>query len=375
MISIVKRLIVYVYSVKTKLLFNRKISKIYKSIPEKINIPKHKIQMHKKLWSAVNSKSNLNWYKVFASVNGIDDPRYISEYDYYINVEPRLNNMTFCEAYSDKNYYHRFIDSNLLPRVYIRMIDGVLYNQSYQCIEFTDEFGFNIPSEVSKVIIKKSFDTGGGKGVGLAKIVDSKWIDNHGLETTWKYLSKVYGRNFVVQEYIEQHPFFNSFNYDSVNTIRVFTYRSAINNEIIPLHSVLRIGKLGSFVDNQASGGISCGINNDGILNEFAVTKNGKRLLSNNGILFSEVGFVYKYDEIISIAKQIASSYYYHRLLGFDFCVDKNSNVKLIEINTKNNEINFFQMNNGPLFGDYTEEIINFCKGKSKVFCIDFEVY
>jgi hypothetical protein len=53
--------------------------------------------------------------------------------------------------------------------------------------------------------------------------------------------------------------------------------------------------------------------------------------------------------------------------------VDITNQVKLIEINNNNNEINFYQMNRGPLFGKYTQEIINYCQKSRKSFCIDFD--
>lgn len=371
---IIKKIVVFIYKLRIRVIVNKKISGIQKSINDKIQLSKINILKHRELWGRLNSNPNLNWYRVFASVNGIDDPRYITEYDYYVHVEPCLNHKTFCEAYSDKNFYHRIIYGNLLPKVYYRLIDGVLYDQDYKRISADGHFGERIANDEKKIIIKKSFDTGGGRGVSLAKRIGSEWVENHGKKIDWDYLRKVFNHNFVVQEYIEQHPFFSRFNESSVNTIRLFTYRSVKNNEVIPLQSVLRIGQSGSIVDNQASGGISCGINKDGFLNSFAVSKYGEKILSHNGVLFSQEGLIYKFHEIISTAKQIASDYYYHRLIGFDFCVDKNSDIKLIEINTKNNEINFFQMNNGPLFGEYTNEVIDFCAGNRKTWCFDFDL-
>ena len=81
-----------------------------------------------------------------------------------------------------------------------------------------------------------------------------------------------------------------------------------------------------------------------------------------------------KFDEIVSHGLEIAKKFHYHRLLGFDFCVDEMGEVKLIEINNRNNEINFFQMNNGPLFREYTNEIIEFCSKNKKTVCFDLEI-
>jgi len=187
-------------------------------------------------------------------------------------------------------------------------------------------------------------------------------------------LLKRLGHSFLIQEYIEQHPFFSKLNPTSVNTVRIFTYRSVADNKVHVLHSVLRIGKKGATVDNQASGGISCGINEKtGSLNNFAIDKYGTKYYKSNKILFSGLT-VPKYGQMKEIAAEIAYSFPYHRLLGFDFALDKNERIRLIEVNNRNNEMNFYQMNNGSLFGGFTLEIMEYCKRRTRTFKIDFEI-
>ena len=72
------------------------------------------------------------------------------------------------------------------------------------------------------------------------------------------------------------------------------------------------------------------------------------------------------FKKMVEIAQDIASQYPYHRLLGFDFTVNDKEEVKLLEINCKNIEINFLQMNTGPLLGDFTEEILQYVQGQTK---------
>ena len=77
---------------------------------------------------------------------------------------------------------------------------------------------------------------------------------------------------------------------------------------------------------------------------------------------------------MIDIAKKIAKLNYYSRLLGIDLGMDNNGRIRIIEINSVNNEINFYQMNNGPLFGDYTKEIIDYCKKNQISYCFDYQM-
>jgi hypothetical protein len=48
-------------------------------------------------------------------------------------------------------------------------------------------------------------------------------------------------------------------------------------------------------------------------------------------------------------------------LLGFDFCVDENANVRLFEVNNLYVGVINQQMSTGPLYREFTDEIIDYC--------------
>lgn len=373
MTLLLKRIVVWGYNFIKKLLLNHKVSRIQKTLENEVRIGKNITIKHKELWGQFNSKPNLKWLKVYSSINGIIDHRYITEVDYYCKVEPRLNHRGLSEAYCDKNIYHKIIDHNFLPRIHVRNIEGVFYNEGY--FQVPDSYVLEkIPTDSNKIIIKNALDSGGGRGVMLLNYNNGQWNDMVGSKLTLSYLKNAFKKNYIIQEYIEQHQFYRNFNQSSVNTIRILTYRSVRTNEIIPIQSVLRIGHPGSIVDNQASGGVAVGIRPDGVLNAFAVNKKGNKIYSFNGVLFKDIGPLLSYKEIVETGIILASNFHYHRLLGFDFTVDRSGSVKLIEVNNRNNEINFFQMSNGPLFTDYTDEIVKYCRDRLSSFAIDFEI-
>ena len=64
-------------------------------------------------------------------------------------------------------------------------------------------------------------------------------------------------------------------------------------------------------------------------------------------------------NSIIMVAKEVAVQFLYSRLLSMDLAVDDKGKIFLIEVNDNYNEVNFCQMNNGPLFGEYSEEVAN----------------
>ena len=82
---------------------------------------------------------------------------------------------------------------------------------------------------------------------------------------------------------------------------------------------------------------------------------------NNNNVIFAKVGEIPKVSEMRQIATYYAKKNFYSRLMGLDFCVDNKGKVILIEINNQFGAISF-QMNSGPLFGEYTDEIIEYCK-------------
>jgi hypothetical protein len=331
-------------------------------------IKEHKLYLK----NIISNPVNIHWIKAYISISGKTSPCYIPEDVYYLGIEPRLNDYSLARAYADKNFYERFLIEfkEVFVSSLLRKINGILYDSEFNLVN-KEKISSIIESE-EKFIIKPSLDSGGGRGVEIIDFI--KKADSYKNHENILTLSS-FNENFVLQGIINQHPFFAQFNTSSVNTVRLLAYRSVENNEVEVIQGVLRIGVSGSHVDNQASGGVACGFDLvTGKLNDFVSNKYGKVFKNFNGIDFSEHRTILHLEEMKRIASLIASRYYYFRLLSFDFCMDKNNNVKLIELNTKNHEINFYQFNNGPLFGNYTDEILKYCYKRKKSFVLDYEI-
>jgi hypothetical protein len=351
----------------------RNIRRTLKNTPQTIPVTKEKKQEYIKRWSKLGGSTSLLWYKACMNITGVDDTAYISEPDYYHKVELILNNKIFNYAYCDKNNYHKLIDNSILPKVYVRNIEGAYYNSDYKAINDSAEILNMIPEHADRVIVKTAVGSCGGKSIQLFRKDKDVWSNSSGEKLTVAYLETNYKKNFLIQEYIRQHPFYSKFNESSVNTIRLFTYRSVINNEIIVLRAMLRIGKKGSSVDNIFSGGICCNIDQDGKLGEYAIGAKHLKIYEFNDLVFKNVGKLYNIEEVKNTAKAIAGSFLYHRLIGFDFCVDENSKVILIEANLYDIGISH-QMLSGPLFREYTDEIIEYCARNKKTISFDFDL-
>jgi len=309
---------------------------------------------------------------VLTSLTGKEDYRFVPELYYYLYIEPRLNNRNYAFAYADKNIYHTMFPERkkLFPKAILRYINGSFYNQDYSEVRENYHY-YTEPYDV--FIVKASTETGGGRDVvkvvrsGTEYKVGDSAVEYSGL---FSHLGKLFRGSYQIQELIQQLDWYSSFNPTSVNTIRMFTYRSPVSDQVHILQSVLRFGRKGSFVDNQASGGFTCGITSDGFIRKEFCTKYGlKKPLTELGVKIIDEK-VPGLESMKETAKQLAPRFFYHRLLGFDFCVDTSGNVRLLEVNTKNIEINFMQMNNGPLFGDLTDEVLEVCKQRKSIWNI-----
>ncbi|RPI79454.1 MAG: hypothetical protein EHM45_02880 [Desulfobacteraceae bacterium] len=335
-------------------------------------------ERYRKKWSRLGTIPKKTYLEIFASIFNSANEDFVPEDLYYNRVEPVLNRKSFALAYADKNFYERYLSEyrHLFPVTWLRGINGSLFDASFAALPDAGPV-LRTMSVDSEYILKPASETSGGRKVNKVRKCSRRFRINEmdlSLEEMSGYLREQYQNNFVLQDKISSHPFFSAFNPDSLNTVRIFTYRSIRDELVHPLQAVLRFGRPGNLVDNQAAGGRTYGISTSGSLNRFAIDKWGRRYEAEANhkemMAFPVPGLT----QMKQIAADIAEKYLFHRLLGFDFCYSDKNEVKLLEINCKNIEINFLQMNNGPLFGSFTDEVIEYCSKNKKVVALDFEI-
>jgi hypothetical protein len=123
----------------------------------------------------------------------------------------------------------------------------------------------------------------------------------------------------------------------------------------------LRMGKDGS-LDNETAGGIHCYIGNGGYLNGYAVDKYGTKYYEhpNSGMEFNSK--IPEYDILRKIVLEIAEKIFFTRIIGLDMCMDEYGNWRAIEINLNASAIRFAQYGGQPFFGEYTDEVVQYCQ-------------
>ncbi|MCE5202251.1 MAG: hypothetical protein LLF78_07050 [Synergistaceae bacterium] len=282
------------------------------------------------------------WHHLLYATTGIKSPYFV---DIYLRnqIVARFNNIGLSDGWDDKSYYDLFCKGVKMPHTVLRNINGMFYDHDFQLI--TPRIAADILHNEEKVIVKPSINSSGGHNVRLyEKNVDADKIFS------------IYGRNFVVQRVVRQHPILSAFNMTSVNTIRIMSWY--FDGEVNIFASILRIGKEGSVVDNLSSGGIGFKIGYDGTVRPGGYDGHG-RLIHNckSDVAEKDVITIPAYSKIVDTIKKLHPRFPHFGIIAWDFTVDRDSEPVLIEYNLKNPGINI-QFCTGPFFGEMSERIL-----------------
>lgn len=291
-----------------------------------------------------------NWHRFYSGANKMFSPKYIPEDIFYTLIEPKLNRKAYSEVLADKNLLPVLVNSVKIPETIVGNINGYyVRNGKY----LTKEEVLDVLSEFAEFVIKPSIESGGGKGVRLITGIkkNMEWREKIGQILT------DYRKDFVVQKKIDQHPGMARFNPTSLNTFRVMTLYQ--KSGPIMLSTIIRMGRKGSFTDNSTTGGLSCGINSEGMLNHIAYQNNSgdTYLHTDQGHKFSDLD-IPNFTKVKSTAIDLHMQVPYCRLISWDLALDKDGDVVLLEMNIKGMDINFHQLNNGPVLSELLENIM-----------------
>lgn len=317
--------------------------------------------------------NNYNWDCYFQRHDhSIRSNNYVP-YDYFnYKIQPNLNNKEYAILTGDKNLYDAIFgnfDINL-PKTIFRYYNGVYMDENYSLI---DNINNKINSIDQNIIIKPTMGTYGGKGIEKYEFVNGELrnVKDHSVLNSKELLCR-YRSDFIVQENVIQHKMLNELYPFSVNTLRVESYRSVKTNQVEILMGVLRMGRNRSFVDNLSGGGIAVGLKIDNDYNvklrEFAYVPFSNEKYSyhsDTNIKFKDYEIPNFYKVVESI-KKLSNLIPYLRVISWDFCIDKDGNPILIELN-KTGGIWACQEANGiPYFNRFSEEVMEYLSQNQK---------
>lgn len=319
-------------------------------------------------WMSLQKYVNRKYYRTYSCFIG-EDINIVPDDICHNIIMPILNPKRFVSFYGDKCLFDRILypifHEIITPVTLLRNIGDSFYYSDYSKIDSVQQAIADIPQNIDRLIIKKSLDTSSGKGIaivardshGLLKDIDTKEVFSE------MYLKKHFQTDFVVQKVMRQSAFMAQFCKTSVNTIRILVYRSIKNNTSNVINAILRIGKDGTFIDNAHSGGMFIGVNRNGVLGKYCCNQFGERGTIFNGVDFSKGDYqIPNYNIVKQFAEKVADSIHHQRLVALDIMLDVNNLPILIEYNLKALSVWLFQFTNGTGFGEFTDEIIDYCK-------------
>ncbi len=340
----------YIYKYKT---FN-KIGEIDKELDQKID----------RYFARYGVKVNKYWHYCYMNSSGIESEKYIPEYNYYEEIEPVFNREIMADGYDDKNMYDLLFPDVNRPKCYLRVINGRFFDRDYQELNSVEEIS-NCFHPDQEYIAKPSLDGQGGQGVKKIRLMDQRTVRLGEEEIPISDLPMLYKKDFIVQELVVQHENLSTIYPHAVNTIRVMTFRYKGKYRV--LSSIIRFGNLGAFVDNESSGGISCGIKSDGTLRDFGIAKKIDRYEKHP---YTDQKFggtvIPNFEKVKEMAISMHKKLLYFDLASWDISIKENGEPILIEMNLMEQGINFHQGTNGPLFGDLTDEVLDIVYNQKK---------
>lgn len=282
------------------------------------------------------------WHRFYFSCNGQFSVEYIPEDLFYVEIEPNLNRPIFVDVLADKNLLDTLFPKVAQPQTIFKNINGFYYHKNELVSE---EFVQKLCETDFEMVIKPTIDTGGGKNVVVFKCLNGI--------TNWKGYSLMglfndFKKDYIVQRLVRQHPKMKMLNGTSLNTFRIMSYLT--ENRVDILSVIVRMGKEGFRTDNSSVGGLSCGVKLDGTLNRVGYQNNtgNSFTTTEKGVKFEEIKLPFM-EQINNTVIDLHKSVPYFRLISWDLAIDVDGKVILIEYNIKGQDINFHQLNNGPV--------------------------
>lgn len=309
-------------------------------------------------------KISTKWHRLYQSYTGQYDKKYFPEIIFTTELQPLLRDKNIAKQLADKSMVELLysnIDGLYIPKTIVLNCSGIWYDSNRNII--TKEQAINILNNCGKNIIKKIVDTSSGRGVLIVNI-------NEGYDTknniSIEQLLNEFKENFIVQECLENSSEISKIYPKSLNTFRVMTY--IVEGKMYHVPIAMRMGQGNKEVDNIHAGGLFIGVGDDGKLKEKAFTE-----YQNIYEKHPDTNVKFKDYKISGIDKMIEIAYKCHgrtphiKLISWDFTIDKNNRITLIEVNLNSQSIWFPQMANGQsAFGDNTEYMLNLLRDKNK---------
>lgn len=254
----------------------------------------------------------------FAEKSDAERGEFLTDDDRII-VKYKINSWRTWRVFNDKDktakkfasYYKRAVTEFTLPK---------------------DEARLEAFLNAHRNVIVKPLSEFGGKGVRKFN------LEGADLHETVKEMTKFYcglddakESKVVVEDLIVQDESIGRFHPQSVNTLRLITFR--MKDRTIVFHPIFRIGCGGSVVDNSCSGGLFCAIDPDTGVSLAAANSHFESFTEHPDTHVALIGFkIPRYEEAVALVKKAADVVPSCPYVGWDLALTKDGWV-LVEAN------------------------------------------
>ena len=287
--------------------------------------------------------SSTDWHRYYYAKTGLTDPRFVPDDVFHRIIRPKLNDYSLGAAWSDKAFTDWVVRDVKTVRSVVRCVNGRLLNEQFALIG--PEEANAILNGYESLVFKPTMFTDTGKGVALEHA-----------PFDIAAISARYGRYFVAQLPLKQHPALARLNESSVNTVRIDTV--LFDREAHATSSFIKVGQPGEFADNGGGENrIFIGIRN-GKFTDFAFDHDCNKFYSiPTGYAFAgqDVPF---YREMCTAVEKAHACVPHFGLAFWDVSVDENGEPTIVEMNLRYPDSYVPQVGSGPFFGDYTEDVL-----------------
>lgn len=302
---------------------------------------------------------NMVFHKFFTEKTGVFDVRYLPQDLYVGYIDAHFNDIRAAKYIDNKCYYDLFFHAVPQPVMLAKRMNKVWLNGKNEVIS-EQQLREILAQEEGGLFVKEAQTTAGGAGVSFFERVD---------EATWEKIKKVVSSiptDIVIQRKLEQHSKLAELNSASVNSLRLYSVLHT-DGTVKIYSAVLRVGVGDTRVDNYSSGGISCGVTEEGTLRRYAYNKKGAKVTEHPVSGITLEGFqVPFYDKAVALVQRTHPTIPHFRSVSWDIAIVEDGTPVLIEANLCRGGIDLLQLDNGPLYGDDTEKILAEVFGKKQ---------
>lgn len=317
-------------------------------------LSKEELSELNRVWGRIMpiTQKNSRFYELLKQYgDGRVNPYYCAEDIFNSYVVRALNLPVNVIGFEHKGLYKAVFRDVNQPEIIVNCINGNYFNSNLEPIT-EEEANKHLNDYDGDKFCKVSVFSNQGKGC--------QYIEKGGKVTVRRLSESFKGDNFIVQKVVKQSKLTSVFSKKSLNTFRLSTL--FINGKCSLGTIMFRCGVGDNVIDNGIAGNIFIGVSPDGTFEEYGYDKwMNFHYQSDTGIKFKGV----KIDLVKCLVDFVKITHVRYLpqcgFVGWDVAIDENDKPLLIEVNLFSPGIYIEQLSaHKPIFGDRTEEVIDF---------------